>query len=103
MKTYIFTASFFFLSLFGVANGQGLQGGTLNSNDGSPTVSASSLVFPVVSPTCPYDQFTLNQLLGVAFSSPSTFNIGIAASSLLNQGFSANAGRLFMVGELCEI
>jgi hypothetical protein len=85
------------------AHASGLQGSTLNTTgpSGQPTAAATALLFPVISPDCPYDQMTLNQLLAVAQAT----NIGLfntARSLLLSRAFTPAAVRNFLVTELCN-
>jgi|GEM_PF-5402162 len=99
MKKNFIKFLFLCLAFSGNAQSQGLHGVTLNGN---PHPSNGNLLFPVISPTCEYDQFTFQQLLNVAFSGPSTFNSGIVALGLVNQGFSESAARNFLVTVLCN-
>jgi hypothetical protein len=84
-------------------NAQDLQGSTLNTvstTSSQPRLAAATTVFPVISPTCPYDQLTLSQLLSIAQAT--NVNLYNTARSLLLSGFfSPAAVRNFLVTQLC--
>ncbi|NJM38466.1 MAG: hypothetical protein HC845_11735 [Akkermansiaceae bacterium] len=85
------------------AKAQNLQGSTLNTvsvSSEQPTLAATSTAFPVISPTCPYDQMTLFQLLAIAQSAnPTAYNAALFL--LLSGAFTADAVRNALVTQLC--
>jgi hypothetical protein len=86
------------------AKAQDLQGSTLNTVSTSsrqPRLAAGAAMFPVISPTCPYDQLTLSQLLNIAqATNPSLF--ATARSLLLTRALTPAAVRNLLVTQLCE-
>lgn len=84
------------------ARAQNLQGSTLNTASSSGTLAAatSATMFPVISPTCPYDQMALFQLLSIAQSAnPTAYNAALFL--LLSGAFTPDAVRNALVTQLC--
>lgn len=96
----LFSVTAFLVFSLNTANAQGLQGNTLNASP-SPVPSAASVLGPVISPTCPYENFSLPELFGV--SDVVNPNLSVAAVNLMIGGFSPEAIRVFMVAELCGL
>lgn len=103
MKKYLKVSGLAFFVLFAghAAAQQETKGETLHRGE----LSVENLEFPVVSPTCAFDQLDIGQLFGIAFGRTPAANprAGVAALILLTQQFPPEAVRLFLVGVLCEL